>query len=53
MIVAVLSVFAYNNELESPGSIPQFLSFFIVVNWVWISQINYDLRFQAEDYWHR
>jgi hypothetical protein len=28
-------------------------SYFVIISWVWTSQVHYDLRFQAEDEYHR
>ncbi|ORY31942.1 hypothetical protein BCR39DRAFT_524717 [Naematelia encephala] len=52
-VVAVLSVFSSTHELSSKASIPIFLSYFAVLSWLWVSQVYYDIRFQAEDSWHR
>lgn len=28
-------------------------SYFVLISWVWTSQVHYDIRFQAEDTFHR
>lgn len=52
-MVAVLTVFSSKHELSSPSSISIFLSYFVVLAWLWTSQVYYDVRFQAEDVFHR
>lgn len=53
MVVAVLTDFSTNHELSDPQAISGFLSYFVVLAWVWTSQVHYDIRFQAEDIFHR
>ncbi|RSH90578.1 hypothetical protein EHS25_001183 [Saitozyma podzolica] len=53
VVVAVLTVFSSTHELSSPGSIAVFLSYFIILSWIWSSQTHYDVRFQSEDSYHR
>ncbi|WWC57883.1 uncharacterized protein I303_100418 [Kwoniella dejecticola CBS 10117] len=52
-VVAVLTIFSTNHELNRPSAIPIFLSFYAVICWVWTSQVHYDIRYQASDGWHR
>jgi hypothetical protein len=28
-------------------------SYFVIVSWVWASQVHYDIRYQGEDIFHR
>ncbi|OCF70879.1 hypothetical protein I204_08429 [Kwoniella mangroviensis CBS 8886] len=51
-VVAVLTIFSTNHELNQPSAIPVFLSYAIIC-WVWTSQVHYDIRYQALDGWHR
>jgi hypothetical protein len=30
-----------------------FLSYFTILAWLWTSQVHYDIRYQAEDVFHR
>lgn len=30
-----------------------FLSYFTILAWLWTSQVHYDIRYQAEDIFHR
>ncbi|KAK4684398.1 hypothetical protein P7C73_g5782, partial [Tremellales sp. Uapishka_1] len=53
VVVAVLSVFSTTHELNTPSEIGVYLSYFVVLSWVWVSQVQYDVRFQGEDVWHR
>ena len=53
MVVAVLSIFSVQHELSTPGTISTFLSFFVVIHWVWVMQVHYDIRYEAEDLFHR
>ena len=48
VVVAVLTVFSASHELAAVSDIPNFLGFFTVVYWVWVSQTHYDMRFQGE-----
>ncbi|WRT63427.1 uncharacterized protein IL334_000332 [Kwoniella shivajii] len=52
-VVAVLTIFSTNHELNRPKAIPVFLSYYAIVCWVWTSQIHYDIRYQALDGWHK
>ncbi|WVF66243.1 hypothetical protein IAT40_000983 [Kwoniella sp. CBS 6097] len=52
-VVAVLTIFSNNHELNKPSAIPIFLSYYAIISWVWTSQIHYDIRYQAKDGWHR
>lgn len=64
-VVAVLTVFSTTHELATPSSIPTFFSYgtfrvfladhryFVVICWIWTAQIHYDIRYQAEDVYHR
>ncbi|WVR03430.1 hypothetical protein IAU60_000421 [Kwoniella sp. DSM 27419] len=52
-VVAVLTIFSTNHELNKPSAIPIFLSYYVIVCWVWTAQIHYDIRYQAHDGWHR
>ncbi|KZO92553.1 hypothetical protein CALVIDRAFT_530040 [Calocera viscosa TUFC12733] len=51
--VAVLAVFSTNHEISSPASILVFFSYFVIIWWVWTSQVLYDVRFQSNDWLHR
>lgn len=53
MVVAVLTDFSTNHELSDPEAISTFLSYFVILAWAWTSQVHYDIRFQAEDIFHR
>ena len=53
VVVAVLTDFSTNHELSDPEAISTFLSYFVILAWVWTSQVHYDIRFQAEDIFHR
>nr|XP_019048481.1 hypothetical protein I302_02253 [Kwoniella bestiolae CBS 10118]OCF27411.1 hypothetical protein I302_02253 [Kwoniella bestiolae CBS 10118] len=52
-VVAVLTIFSTNHELNKPSAIPVFLSYYAIICWVWTSQVHYDIRYQALDGWHR
>nr|XP_019006201.1 uncharacterized protein I203_01526 [Kwoniella mangroviensis CBS 8507]OCF69662.1 hypothetical protein I203_01526 [Kwoniella mangroviensis CBS 8507] len=52
-VVAVLTIFSTNHELNQPSAIPVFLSYYAIICWVWTSQVHYDIRYQALDGWHR
>jgi hypothetical protein len=52
-VVAVLTVFSSTHELSSPSAIWIFLSYFTILAWLWTSQVHYDIRYQAEDVFHR
>ncbi|WVQ93867.1 hypothetical protein IAU59_000945 [Kwoniella sp. CBS 9459] len=52
-VVAVLTIFSNNHELNRPSAIPIFLSYYAIISWVWTSQMHYDIRYQARDGWHR
>ena len=52
-MVAVLTVFSNAHELEEPSRIPTYFSYFVIVYWIWASQTLYDIRYQAEDGFHR
>lgn len=39
--------------MSTPGDIPIFLSFFVIVFWTWVSQTAYDVRYQANDVLNR
>ncbi|WWC85579.1 uncharacterized protein L201_000443 [Kwoniella dendrophila CBS 6074] len=52
-VVAVLTIFSNNHELNEPSAIPVFLSYYAIICWVWTSQVHYDIRYQALDGWHR
>lgn len=41
------------HELSTPAAIPSFLSFFIIIYWVWVSQTNYDMRYEGNDVLNR
>jgi hypothetical protein len=53
VVVAVLTVFSSTHELSSPSAIWIFLSYFTILAWLWTSQVHYDVRYQAEDVFHR
>jgi len=53
VIVAVLTVFSSNHEMSSSWSILVYFSYFVIIWWVWCSQVIYDVRFQANDWVHR
>ena len=53
VVVAVLSVFSQNTELSAPGNISIFFSYYVILTWMWSSQTAYDMRYQAEDGFHR
>jgi hypothetical protein len=53
VVVAVLTVFSSTHELSSPSAIWIFLSYFTILAWLWTSQVHYDIRYQAEDVFHR
>ncbi|OCF59963.1 hypothetical protein L486_02636 [Kwoniella mangroviensis CBS 10435] len=52
-VVAVLTIFSTNHELNQPSAIPVFLSYYAIICWVRTSQVHYDIRYQALDGWHR
>ncbi|GFZ50996.1 hypothetical protein JCM24511_08754 [Saitozyma sp. JCM 24511] len=52
VVVAVLSVFSTTHELSSPHTIVNYLLYYIVLYWTWVSQTYYDVRFQAGDLYH-
>jgi hypothetical protein len=53
VVVAVLTVFSSTHELSTPSAIWIFLSYFTILAWLWTSQVHYDIRYQAEDIFHR
>ena len=66
-LVAVLTVFSGTHELTHPSAIPIFLSwveppgstvtdsyrYFAILSWIWTSQCFYDIRYEANDVFHR
>lgn len=48
-MVAVLTIFSTQHELSNPAAIPIFLSFFVIIFWLWVSQTAYDMRYQGND----
>lgn len=52
-MVAVLTVFSSTHELSTPSAIWGFLSYLVILAWLWTSQLHYDIRYQAEDVFHR
>ncbi|KAK8845345.1 hypothetical protein IAR55_006058 [Kwoniella newhampshirensis] len=52
-VVAVLTVFSSTHEINQPSAIPIFFSYYTIISWVWTSQTHYDIRYQAEDGFHR
>ncbi|WWD22293.1 hypothetical protein CI109_106784 [Kwoniella shandongensis] len=52
-VVAVLTVFSSTHEIDRPYAIPIFFSYYVIISWVWTSQTHYDVRYQAEDGFHR
>lgn len=42
-----------NNEAHTPKILDNYLSYFVIIWYSWISQVSYDVRFQAEDWYHR
>ncbi|KAL1410541.1 hypothetical protein Q8F55_004554 [Vanrija albida] len=53
VFVAVLSTFTSTHDLRTPSGIPVFFSYYTVLVWIWTSQIHYDTRYEAEDFFHR
>jgi hypothetical protein len=68
VVVTVLGTFSNTHSVRTPDSIPIFFSyvtaplsqpcsthssFFIIVVCIWVSQIHYDVRYEAEDAFHR
>ncbi|WOO79101.1 uncharacterized protein LOC62_02G002637 [Vanrija pseudolonga] len=53
VVVTVLGTFSNTHNVRTPDSIPIFFSFFIIVVCIWVSQIHYDVRYEAEDAFHR
>ncbi|TXT04291.1 hypothetical protein VHUM_04178 [Vanrija humicola] len=53
VVVAVLSVFSSSHEIQTPAAIPVFFSYFVILVWIWTSQLHYDARYEAEDTFHR
>lgn len=53
VVVAVLSVFSETNELSTPAALLTFFSYYVLIAWLWASQTHYDVRYQAEDLFHR
>ncbi|EJU01967.1 hypothetical protein DACRYDRAFT_89007 [Dacryopinax primogenitus] len=52
-ISSVLSVFGNNHHILNGASIAAYFSYFLIIWWVWASQVVYDSRFQANDWIHR
>ncbi|KZO93458.1 hypothetical protein CALVIDRAFT_539902 [Calocera viscosa TUFC12733] len=52
-ISSVLSVFGNTHEILNGPSIIAYFSYFIIIWWVWASQVVYDCRFQSNDWMHR
>ncbi|ORX33247.1 hypothetical protein BD324DRAFT_640417 [Kockovaella imperatae] len=53
VVVAVLTVFSSTHEIRTPDAISVFLSYFVIIHWVWTSQTTYDIQYQADDIYHR
>ncbi|WOO79960.1 uncharacterized protein LOC62_02G003475 [Vanrija pseudolonga] len=53
VVVAVLSVFSSSHEIQTPAAIPIFFSYYVILVWIWTSQLHYDARYEAEDTFHR
>ncbi|KAL1409325.1 hypothetical protein Q8F55_003307 [Vanrija albida] len=53
VVVAVLSVFSSSHEIQTPAAIPVFFSYYVILVWIWTSQLHYDARYEAEDTFHR
>ncbi|KZT53659.1 hypothetical protein CALCODRAFT_44505 [Calocera cornea HHB12733] len=52
-ISSVLSVFGNTHAILDGPSIIAYFSYFIIIWWVWASQVVYDCRFQGNDWMHR
>ncbi|KAL1410532.1 hypothetical protein Q8F55_004545 [Vanrija albida] len=53
VVVAVLSTFSSTHKISVPSAIGIFFSYYIIVICVWTTQIHYDVRYEAEDTFHR
>ncbi|KAL1410489.1 hypothetical protein Q8F55_004502 [Vanrija albida] len=53
VVVTVLGTFSNTHSVRTPESLPIFFSYFIIVVCIWVSQIHYDVRYEAEDAFHR
>lgn len=53
VMVAVLNTFATVHETNRAGAVGIFWSYFCLIWWLWVSQMVYDIRFSAEDIYHR
>ncbi|EJT97451.1 hypothetical protein DACRYDRAFT_119534 [Dacryopinax primogenitus] len=53
VIIAVLTVFTVNHEITGGPSTLVYFSYFVIIWWVWASQVLYDVRFEANDWVHR
>ncbi|KAL1408140.1 hypothetical protein Q8F55_004943 [Vanrija albida] len=53
VVVAVLGVFSTTHELRTAEAIPIFFSYYVIIVGIWTSQVHYDVRYEAEDTFHR
>ncbi|KZT53869.1 hypothetical protein CALCODRAFT_35651 [Calocera cornea HHB12733] len=53
VIVAILTVFTVNHEITGGKSTLVYFSYFVIIWWIWASQVLYDSRFEANDWVHR
>ncbi|KAH8930755.1 hypothetical protein BT69DRAFT_1345062, partial [Atractiella rhizophila] len=51
--VAALSSFNKTHQLAQKVQLASYTGFFVVIWWVWTSQILYDVRYQTSDIFHR
>ncbi|KAH8926265.1 hypothetical protein BT69DRAFT_1331458 [Atractiella rhizophila] len=47
--VSALSTYNESHELESPKSLVSYSGYFLVIWWIWNSQILYDIKYQTSD----
>lgn len=47
MLVAALSAFTSSHRLATPSDIPSFASYYVILYYIWVSQVFYDIRYEG------
>ncbi|BEI89868.1 uncharacterized protein CcaverHIS019_0212300 [Cutaneotrichosporon cavernicola] len=50
---AILSAFNGSHELQTPGEMPSYFGYYVVIVSLWTTQLHYDIRYEGDDAVHR
>ncbi|KLT41477.1 hypothetical protein CC85DRAFT_286387, partial [Cutaneotrichosporon oleaginosum] len=50
---AILSAFNGSHELQTPGEMPSYFGYYVMIVSIWTTQLHYDMRYEGDDAVHR